>query len=260
MTGFFLIDKPAGITSSGCVQKVRRLLARHGMWGPASALRIGHAGTLDCYATGLLVMGVGRQATRRLSSVMTLDKVYRARARMGQLTNTLDATGATMSNDENVPCTEDDLRRAIADFGGGYLQTPPIFCACKHDGVTLSARARRPQCDVQELAQRAREKARPVTLHACSLLTWAPPFFTIEAHVSHGTYVRSLMNDIAQRLATVATTHELRRLTLGPFRVGHAISPDELEHGDIAVRHLMSIEELEEKIDSWNTIRKEGRS
>jgi tRNA pseudouridine55 synthase len=237
--GFLLVDKPNGRTSSDCVQEIRNIIGRKN--------RVGHAGTLDAFATGLLVIGIGRAATKQLSDIMELDKVYSARAKLGQLTDTLDFTGIVL--EEQTPTTSiEQLEQAIKTLGAGYKQTPPVYSALKYQGKALSRLARKETLTQEALQKITEEKSRDIHLYSCKLLDFKIPFFSIEARVSHGTYVRSLMNDIARQCGTYATTHELRRLAIGPFSIDYAKLLRELSSIDAIQNNLISIETMQEKL------------
>lgn len=240
--GFLLVDKPNGRTSSDCVQEIRNVVGRK--------VRVGHAGTLDAFATGLLVVGIGRASTKHLSSIMILDKTYRARAKLGQLTDTLDMTGRVFE-EENPDTTIERLQKAIESLGSGYKQTPPVYSALKYQGRALSRLARRETLTQEALLSIAEEKSRDINLYSCKLLDFKMPFFTIEAHVSHGTYIRSLMNDIACRCGTHATTHELRRLTIGPFSVERATTLRELNTIDAINERIINIADMQTALSSY---------
>ena len=240
--GFLLVDKPNGMTSSDCVQEIRSIVGRK--------TRVGHAGTLDAFATGLLVMGIGRAATKQLSSIMVLDKTYRARAKLGQLTDTFDMTGRVMI-DESPEITPLQLEKAIETLGRGYKQTPPVYSALKYQGKSLSRLARKETITQEALAAIAEEKSRDIQIYSCKLLELQMPFFTIEARVSHGTYIRSLMNDIAQKCGTNATTHELRRLTIGPFSIHQAAILRELNSIDRIKDNLIALSDMEISLGSY---------
>lgn len=244
--GFLLVDKPNGMTSSNCVQEIHTIVGRK--------IRVGHAGTLDAFATGLLVLGIGRAATKNLSSIMVLDKTYRARAKLGQLTDTLDLTGHVML-DETLDITISQIEKTIESLGVGYKQTPPVYSALKYQGKALSKLARREVLTQEALTAIAEEKSRDITIYSCKLLDLQMPFFTIEARVSHGTYIRSLMNDIARRCGTYATTHELRRLTIGPFSVDQANALRGFKTIENIKNHLISISAMDETLNSYAPIK-----
>ncbi len=240
--GFLLVDKPNGMTSSDCVQEIRSIVGR--------TSRVGHAGTLDAFATGLLVIGVGRAATKHLSTIMVLDKTYQAQAKLGQLTDTLDMTGRVLI-DETPTITREAIEKAISSLGSVYKQTPPVYSALKYQGKSLSKLARAQLLTEQALSNIADEKSRDVQIYSCNLLELTLPFFTIEARVSHGTYIRSLMNDIARLCGTYATTHELRRLTIGPWSVEKAVTLRELRTIDCIKERIITIVDMHTALTSY---------
>lgn len=208
ITGFLLVDKPAGITSFDCIAQLQRLLPGH---------KIGHAGTLDAFATGLLVIAIGREATAMIGSIMELDKVYEAVARLGAQTDTLDHTGTVIQTTNNIP-TRNQLEQVVRSFGNGYVQTPPVFSALKYKSERLSDLVRS-GVSVEHIIK---HKARPIELYALDIRSYDQALMELHAHVSHGTYIRSLVNDIAVRCDSCATTEQLRRTKIGPFVVEHA--------------------------------------
>jgi len=235
VVGFLLVDKPNGMTSSDCVQEIRSLVGRK--------TRVGHAGTLDAFATGLLVLGISRAATKHLSSIMTLDKTYEARAKLGQLTDTLDITGRTVKQEE-CSIAREQMENAIALLGAGYKQTPPVYSALKYQGKALSRHARIDSLDENALVSIAQEKSRDVHIYSCELLDFQLPFFSVRARVSHGMYMRSFMNDLAEKCGTFATTHELRRLTIGSFDVKNALPLKAFKSADDVSGNLISLEDM----------------
>lgn len=245
LNGFLLVDKPNGRTSSDCVQEIRRICGKK--------TRVGHAGTLDAFATGLLVIGIGRPATKLLSLVMELDKTYIAQAKLGQLTDTLDITGTTLNDEQPTNITEQQLVSAIASFGSLYKQVPPVYSALKYQGNLISRLARRQTMATEDLNKLVEEKSRVVHLYELKLTEFKMPFFTIKARVSHGTYIRSLCNDIARKLNTFATTHQLRRLAIGPFSVEQALPLHEFDSLELITSHLTSLEELQETIAAYKS-------
>src|SRR5579872_4094622 len=119
-TGFLLLDKPCGMTSFGCIKHLKRIIKQK--------IKIGHAGTLDPFASGLLIIAIGREATRLLPRCMEMKKTYVATGKCGELTDTLDCTGAVVATSSTIP-TEQDLRVALNSFGSSYEQIPPIYSA-----------------------------------------------------------------------------------------------------------------------------------
>ena len=221
--GFLLINKPANITSYGCIRHLKRILKQK--------IKIGHAGTLDPFATGLLIVALGREATRLISRIMTMEKTYIATGKCGELTDTLDCTGTIVSTCAYIP-SEEEIKVSIASFGSSYEQIPPLYSALKHEGNRLYALARHNTMSMQELQQIAESKRRTVQLYDLQLISYESPFFTIKARVSHGTYSRTLVNDIAGRACpselaersrgSCATTYQLTRTAVGSFNLVQA--------------------------------------
>ena len=211
--GFLLVDKPGGWTSHDVVARCRRLLGER---------RIGHAGTLDPMATGLLVLGLGR-ATRLLRFVQHLPKTYLAVAVLGVATDTLDADGAVLSR-EPLPVSEDDLRQVTERFVGTICQVPPMVSARRVEGRHL-----------YELAREGKEverEARAVEVFSLEVVDFAPsdyPEATLRVRCSTGTYVRTLADDLARALGGRAHLSALRRLSNGSLRVEEAHTPAAVE-------------------------------
>lgn len=210
--GVLVLDKPAGPTSHDVVARVRRLF---------STRRVGHAGTLDPPATGVLLVGLGR-ATRLLRFLQGLEKVYAATVVFGVSTATQDATGKVV---ERRPCsfTEEDLHAEARRFVGDIEQVPPMVSAVKVGGRPLYRAARR-----GEVVDRA---ARPVRIHELTVGEYDPAAATAEIRVrcSSGTYVRTLASDLGDRLGCGAHLSALRRLAIGSLRASEAVTLDALE-------------------------------
>jgi tRNA pseudouridine55 synthase len=211
MDGFILIDKPAGITSHDVVDRLRRI---------TGIRKIGHAGTLDPFATGLLIVGVGREATKRLGEFLGRDKEYVATAVLGAESDTQDLTGTiTPVPDAPLP-SEAALRDALAKFKGAISQMPPMYSAKKIRGQKL-----------YELAREGKEIAREpvtVTIHELELLSYDPPKLKFRTRCSSGTYIRTLAHDLGDLLECGAYLEELRRTKIGALRVEHSSKLDEL--------------------------------
>ena len=207
--GVLVVDKPAGPTSHDVVARVRKLF---------STRRVGHAGTLDPPATGVLLVGLGR-ATRLLRFLQSLEKVYTATVVFGASTTTQDATGEVV---ERRPCafTEEGLRAEAARFVGDLEQIPPMVSAVKVDGEPLYRAARR-----GETVERA---PRPIHVYDLTVGSFDPEANTAEIRVrcSSGTYVRTLASDLGDRLGCGAHLSSLRRLAIGSFHTAHPLSPD----------------------------------
>jgi tRNA pseudouridine55 synthase len=212
--GVLVCDKPGGITSHDVVARVRRL---------AGQRRVGHGGTLDPPATGVLVLALGR-ATRLLPFLPTEPKRYLAEVAFGAETDTLDATGTVTATADATGVDEAELRAALAGFVGPQLQVPPMVSAIKVGGERLYAKARR-----GEEVDRA---PRPIVIQELELLGFTGgerPRATLEVTCSGGTYVRSLAADLGRALGTLAHLAALRRTAVGRFTEAAAHTLGELE-------------------------------
>jgi tRNA pseudouridine55 synthase len=211
------VDKPAGITSHDVVAVVRRA---------ARTKRVGHGGTLDPFATGLLVLAVG-SSTRLLPYVVAEPKVYRALVRFGYETDTDDSTGeATVERALPDLFDQAALQMAIASLTGSITQVPPSYSAKHVDGVRAYALARRGAS--VELA------AVPVVVHDWRVRAVAADRVDVEITCAGGTYVRALARDLGRALGSAAHCETLRRVASGPARVEHAVPLEQLVPGSIA--------------------------
>ncbi|HYZ91129.1 MAG TPA: tRNA pseudouridine(55) synthase TruB [Actinomycetota bacterium] len=215
MTGFLLIDKPHGPTSHDIVDAVRRALG---------VKRVGHAGTLDPPATGLLVVAVG-PATRLLRYVQPLPKTYEVTCALGVTTTTLDATGDVVEH-RPVGVTPGEVRAAAASFVGEIEQVPPAVSAVKVAGERAYKRARRGEDVAIE--------PRKVTVHSFDILRTSSDAFDARIVCSSGTYVRSLVADLGARLGCGAHVVTLRRTAVGHLSVADAVEPERVAVGDVA--------------------------
>ncbi len=209
---FLLVDKPSGWTSHDVVAKVRNLLR---------IKKVGHAGTLDPMATGLLVLGLGR-ATRLLRFVQEAEKEYEARAQFGVATDSLDADGAVLTRDP-MDIDERDVETAMGRFRGSIMQVPPMVSARKVEGRRLYELARE--------GQEVEREASPVTIYSLELIDFAPsdyPQVEFRVRCSKGTYVRTLADDLARALGGRAHLIELRRTRNGGLSVAGAHSVDSI--------------------------------
>lgn len=209
--GLILIDKPAGWTSHDVVARARRITGQR---------RIGHTGTLDPMATGLLVLCLG-QATRLVEYLTGHDKRYTGEVVLGRTTTTDDAEGDTIEERPVPAVTAVDLREVERRFTGPLFQLPPAFSAIKVAGKRAYAVAR--AGDTPQL------EPRPVAVHALSLSAVSPGRLAIEVHCGPGTYVRSLARDIGAALGCGGHLGSLRRHAAGPFRVEAATTLERLE-------------------------------
>lgn len=235
--GLLLVDKPAGITSHDAVQRVRRSLRTR---------KVGHAGTLDPLATGLLVMGVGR-ATRLLRFLGDLPKLYEGTGVLGVETTTLDADGDVV-RESPVTVVERDVRAVMSALTGRIEQVPPAYSAVKVGGEALHRAARR--------GEAVQAPSRPVDVYAFTLRRFSSPRFDFRVRCSGGTYVRSLVAEVGERLGCGAYLASLRRTAVGPFSVRDARAPDDpgpLLPMERAVAHLAGVilEEDEAKAASY---------
>jgi len=212
--GILNLDKPRGPTSHDVVDRIRALTGTR---------RVGHAGTLDPSATGVLLVCVGR-ATRVAEYLMAGQKTYRARVRLGISTNTYDAEGQVTAK---APVEVDSTRveTALARFRGTITQVPPIYSALKHKGTPLYRLARQ-GLDMDQFSP----KARQVEVFRLELTAWEPPECTVEVTCSPGTYVRTLAHDLGQALGCGAHLAGLTRLASGKFRLENGITLEELAH------------------------------
>ena len=212
-SGLLLIDKPEGLRSTDCVNRIHRALGKN--------LRVGHAGTLDSTASGLLVLLLGR-ATRLSDAVMALPKVYRAELGLGRATDTCDASGQTvLSRDTSTVC-EADIDRALFSFLGWRMQRPPEISALKKAG--------RPAHKLARAGQEVVLEPRPVLIRSIKRTSpLSGGHVTVEVLCGKGTYIRSLARDLGEKLGCGAHVASLRRLSSGPFRVEEGLSPDEAE-------------------------------
>ena len=196
--GFFVIDKPAGITSHDVVSRVRRILGTK---------KVGHTGTLDPFATGVLPIAVN-DGTKVIPFLDEGYKTYEALLRLGVTTDTLDMTGAVLSEADPSCITREQLLSLLSEFTGSISQIPPMYSAIKQGGQPLYKLARQ--------GLEIERKARDVEIYSLELLSFNLPFAAICVVCSRGTYVRSLADDIGRRLGCGAALQELRRIASGP--------------------------------------------
>jgi tRNA pseudouridine55 synthase len=208
--GAVLVDKPAGPTSHDVVDAVRR---RFGL------RKVGHCGTLDPNATGLLVLVLGR-ATKLSEKLMAADKVYAGTIKFGETTNTHDVQGEVTATLPVPPLTVETLNQQAAAFVGDHLQTPPMVSAIKKDGVPLYKLARR--------GVEVERKPRLVHIYRFQFDAYDPPLGRFEIACTKGTYVRTVAHDLGQNLGCGAYLAALRRLASGPFQASDALTLESL--------------------------------
>ena len=227
LNGVLLVDKPEGPTSHDMVALARRVLG---------VQRIGHAGTLDPLATGLLVLMVG-VATRLATFLSGVDKTYRGVLRLGTSTDTYDRAGTPTGARRAIEIGRETLQSALENFRGTVQQVPPVFSAKKIHGTPMYrlARRRRPVSPTPT----------EVTFRRIELLGFSGTDVEIEAEVSAGTYLRSFAHDLGQALGCGAHLYSLRRVGAGSFRVEEAHQPDALlTMGVGAAACLLPLEEI----------------
>ena len=229
MNGVLVIDKPEGPTSHDVVAVARRAL---------KTPRIGHTGTLDPMATGVLLLAIG-QATRLVQFLTASEKTYDATIRLGVVTDTYDRLGTIVrAMDAGGPFPDAAaIDGALDAFRGPFLQAPPPFSAKKVAGVRAYARARRGDTSVAPAPV-------PVHAHALDLLGYDPPFVRLRVTASAGFYVRSLAHDLGARLGTGATLDALRRVAVGALTLDRALPLDALDDADRVASALVPMRDL----------------
>lgn len=208
--GYLVVDKPGGWTSHDVVGRVRRILNER---------RVGHAGTLDPAAVGVLPVAVG-DATRTIEYLSNASKSYIAEVTLGITTDSFDGDGRVTSVTDPGPIDRETVAGALDAFRGEIAQVPPMFSAVQVAGRRLHELAR---AGVQ--VERA---ARMVTINALEIILWAPPIFSLYIDCSKGTYVRSLVHDLGERLGTGAYLSNLVRVRTGPFTLADAVRLEQL--------------------------------
>jgi len=211
INGFVVIDKPAGITSHDVVSRVRRILGTR---------KVGHTGTLDPFATGVLPVAVN-EGTKAIPFLDEGVKCYEAVMQLGVSTDTLDMTGATLRKADWLPVTRDKVESVLKQFTGHLSQIPPMYSAIKLNGQPLYKLARQGQV--------VERSAREIDIHSLELLLFAPPFVSFRVVCSRGTYVRTLADDMGEILGCGGALKELRRIASGPFEISASVSLEGLK-------------------------------
>lgn len=207
--GIILVDKPAGITSFGIVARVRRQLSEE--FG--HKVKVGHTGTLDPFATGLMIIVTGKEC-RNADRYSKLDKVYEATIRLGQTSSTGDPEGVIREVSDRQP-TQTEIEEVLRRFTGEITQRPPMYSAIKINGQRAYQLARKGQ--VIEMPERK------VTVYSLELIGYAYPELRIRTHVSSGTYIRTLAEDIGEMLGVGAHCLQLRRTSIAEHSISQAI-------------------------------------
>ena len=233
--GILNVNKPRGMTSFAVVSLVRRL---------TGIRRVGHAGTLDPVADGVLPICIGRHATRIVEYLVDARKAYRAVIRLGVATDTYDSEGEVVATGDPSGVTRAQMETALRQFVGEIQQVPPMYSALKYQGQPLYRYAR--------AGKTVPLKARTVRIYRLELLNFESPLVEIEMECGRGTYVRSLAHDLGERLGCGGHMEGLTRLRSGPFLLEDAIGVEELEE---VARHdawqevLSSVDRV---LESWD--------
>ena len=228
--GVLVIDKPAGPTS---MQVCARIRAKLRAGGAPKRIKVGHAGTLDPLATGVLVVLVGK-ATKSVDRVMATDKRYAAEVDLGAFTSTDDREGERTEIDVAEPPSLKRLTDALAGFQGRVLQRPPAFSAVKIGGRRAYALARR----AEDEASMPRPEPRPVLIHDTVVTSYAWPIAALDIHCGKGTYIRSIARDLGVSLGTGGHLASLRRTAVGRFTIERSVPLDDLP--DVLVQSDLS--------------------
>ncbi len=217
MDGIILVNKPQGWTSHDLVQKVRRLI---------NIKKIGHTGTLDPLASGLMMLTIGK-ATKLLPFIAEHSKEYIAELQMGYSTDTLDITGEVREQKEIVPYTANDVLKAFEEMKGPQLQTPPMYSSKKVNGKKLYELARK-NIEIER-------KAVPIEIKELELLETEDDVIRFRVRCSSGTYVRVLCTDIAERLNNLGVMKSLVRTSIDNYRLEQASSLENIKNGQFTV-------------------------
>ncbi|TKB10636.1 tRNA pseudouridine(55) synthase TruB [Desulforhopalus sp. IMCC35007] len=234
--GVFLIDKPVDISSFGVVSRMRKILHMK---------KVGHAGTLDPFATGLLIVCAGRPATKLISQFMDGEKEYLATLRLGVETETLDTEGEIIKRREVGHISAEQIELCLAGFRGRQFQVPPAYSALKHQGKPLYYYARK--------GIKIEKEAREITISVLERTDGIADIVGTEGQLqirvvcSKGTYIRTLAADIGSALGCGAHLTALRRTQSGRFSVGQSLNWDELSHEnaiEFCMKKMISVEEV----------------
>uniref|UniRef100_A0A6I8MY74 Pseudouridylate synthase TRUB1 n=1 Tax=Ornithorhynchus anatinus TaxID=9258 RepID=A0A6I8MY74_ORNAN len=256
LSGVFAVYKPKGLTSAELLNQLKeKLLAeagmsfQHGKKRKKQALKIGHGGTLDSAATGVLVIGIGK-GTKMLREMLSGSKKYVTTGQLGKATDTLDATGKITEEKPYDQITQRDMECILEKFTGDIMQVPPLYSALKKDGQRLST--------LMKKGKTVEAKpARQVTVYSLSLQKFQPPLFTLDVECGGGFYIRSLVSDIGKELSSCASVQELTRTKQGPFTLEeHALREDKwtidaiaqsLEYGTSLLPQEPALEKFKEE-------------
>ncbi len=223
MQGLLLVDKPATWTSFDVVNYVRRMVATHEEKKPKNC-KVGHTGTLDPLATGLLVLLVGKEYTRKATELTKLDKTYEVTMCLGQTSTTGDEEGEKTAVSDTTP-SETAVQEALDAFQGHLMQVPPAFSAMKINGQRAYKLARE--------GKTVKMEARPVTIYKNDFVSYDYPYVKFISEVGSGTYIRSLVEDLGKTLETGAYMSDLRRTRVGQFSIADATTVESLNENTL---------------------------
>jgi tRNA pseudouridine55 synthase len=230
MQGLLLVDKPSGWTSFDVVNYVRKIVATSEGKKPKNC-KVGHTGTLDPLATGLLILLVGKEYTRRAGVLTKQDKTYEVTMKLGYTSTTGDDEGEKTAISALVP-TETDILGALQHFQGEIMQVPPAFSAMKINGQRAYKLAR--EGKVVEL------EARPTTIYSNELTSYEYPYVKFTSKVSSGTYIRSLVEDLGKLLTSGAYMSDLRRTAIASYSLTDAVQVADLTQTSLE-EHLQQL-------------------
>ena len=225
MDGIVIVDKPQGWTSQDVTARLRRVFGTR---------RIGHGGTLDPMATGVLPVFVGR-ATRAVEFFEHAEKTYETVLRLGITTDTEDMTG-TVLTEENVSFTEEQLQETLAAFRGEILQVPPMYSALKVNGQKL--------CDLARKGKTVERQPRPITIHELTLVERGENTLRLRVRCSKGTYIRTLCKDIGEKLGCGGCMESLRRVAAGEYTIDEAVPLQTLLETEEPEKYLRDVDTM----------------
>ena len=225
MDGIVMVDKPRGWTSQDVTARLRRVFGTR---------RIGHGGTLDPMATGVLPVFVGR-ATRGVEFFEHAEKTYETVLRFGITTDTEDMTG-TVLTEENVSFTEEQLQETLAAFRGEILQVPPMYSALKVNGQKL--------CDLARKGKTVERQPRPITIHELTLVERGENTLRLRVRCSKGTYIRTLCKDIGENLGCGGCMESLRRVAAGEYTIDEAVPLQTLLDTEKPEKYLRGVDTM----------------
>ena len=225
MDGIVIVDKPQGWTSQDVTARLRRVFGTR---------RIGHGGTLDPMATGVLPVFVGR-ATRAVEFFEHAEKTYETVLRLGITTDTEDMTG-TVLTEEKVSFTEEQLQETLAAFRGEILQVPPMYSALKVNGQKL--------CDLARKGKTVERQPRPITIHELTLVERGENTLRLRVRCSKGTYIRTLCKDIGEKLGCGGCMESLRRVAAGEYTTREAVPLQTLLDTEEPEKYLRGVDTM----------------